>query len=229
MSTWTSAARRIGMWSAVSVAVIDVIYVLTGVVWLISGGARSPEPLQPSEPFLAILEFLILLSAPALVAVMAAVHAYASLERKIYTLIALAFTVAFAVLTSGVHFIQLAVVRQMISRDVPGFFVIRLYPWPSVILALDFLAWDFFLGLAMLLGALIFTGGSKLQTAVRVCMLLSGALCLAGTLGPGLGDLRIQYMGIVGYAAVLPIACVLLAILFARTAPGTIPTRVDVQ
>ena len=222
MNTWTPAARRIGMWSALSVAVIGVVYVLTGAVWLISGGSRSSEPLQPAQPFLAILELLILLLAPALVAVMTAVHAYASHDRKIYTLIALAFMIVFAVLTSGVHFIQLTVVRQMVSKDVPGFFVIRLYPWPSVILALDFLAWDFFLGLALLFAAPIFTG-DKLQAAVRVCMLLSGVLCLAGTLGPGLGDLRIQFMGIVGYAAVLPIVCVLLAILFARTtasAPG---------
>src|SRR5205823_5862769 len=155
MNTWTPAARRIGMWSALSVAVIGVVYVLTGAVWLISGGSRSSEPLQPAQPFLAILELLILLLAPALVAVMTAVHAYASHDRKIYTLIALAFMIVFAVLTSGVHFIQLTVVRQMVSKDVPGFFVIRLYPWPSVILALDFLAWDFFLGLALLFAATI--------------------------------------------------------------------------
>ena len=30
---------------------------------------------------------------------------------------------------------------------------LRLYPWPSVALALDFLAWDFFLGLALVLTA----------------------------------------------------------------------------
>jgi hypothetical protein len=218
MSEWTSADRRIGLWSALSVLFIAVAYILTGVVWLISGGLRSPEPLQPSQPYRTILEFLMLPVALALVVLMAAVHAYAPHDRKTCTRTALAFTIIFAALTSNVHFVQLTAVRQMGSKGVTELSAIHLYPWPSVVLAQDFLAWDVFLGLALLFAASAFRGG-KLQAAVRVSMVLSGTLCVAGVLGPASGDLRFQFMGILGYAGVLPVVCGLLARLFARPDP----------
>jgi hypothetical protein len=50
-------------------------------------------------------------------------------------------------------------------------------------------------------------------------MILSGTLCVAGLLGPALGDLRFQVLGILGYAGVFPVICLLLAVLFARRDP----------
>ena len=47
-------------------------------------------------------------------------------------------------------------------------------------------------------------------------MFLSGTLCLAGVLGPALGDLRLQYLAILAYAVGLPVACALMAIRFSR-------------
>lgn len=215
MSVWTSAERRLGFWSALSVALLGVAYFVTGLVWLVSGGWRSPEPFQPAEPFLAVLEFLLLLSAPVLVVLSAAVHAYAPPDRKTSALAALAFMTAFAALTGGVHFVQLAVARHLPAAAASELSVLRLYPWPSMALALDLLAWDLFLGLALLLTAPVFTGG-KLPAAVRVSTMLSGALCVVGFLGPLLGDMRLQFLAISGYAVGLPVACALLAILFSR-------------
>ena len=42
-------------------------------------------------------------------------------------------------------------------------------------------------------------------------MMAGGVLCVAGTAGPALGDLRIQVLAIAGYAFVFPAACLLLA------------------
>src|SRR5207302_5888699 len=102
VSSWTPPARRLGYWSALSVALVGGAYVLTGVIWLVVAGFRSPEPLQPSEPFLSILELLILLSVPALVALMAAVHAYAPHEPKAAAQAALAFMSMFATPTGEI-------------------------------------------------------------------------------------------------------------------------------
>ena len=41
-------------------------------------------------------------------------------------------------------------------------------------------------------------------------------LCLAGTFGPLLGDLRLQFLAIAGYAGSLPVTCALLAVRFGR-------------
>jgi hypothetical protein len=142
-----------------------VTYLVTGVAWVVSGGLRTPEPLQPAEPYLAVLELVLLLSAPTFVVLAAAVHAYAPPDRRAGALAALALMAAFAALTGSVHFARLAVARHL-PAEAGELSVLRLYPWPSVALALDFLAWDLFLGLALLLAAPVFRGG-QLSAAVR--------------------------------------------------------------
>ncbi|MGA7921954.1 MAG: hypothetical protein WCA38_20010 [Candidatus Acidiferrales bacterium] len=42
-------------------------------------------------------------------------------------------------------------------------------------------------------------------------MTVTGTLWLTSTLGPATGNLRIQYLGIAGYAFALPVACTILA------------------
>ncbi len=225
MSAWTPAARRLGIWSAFGVTLIGAAYVVTGLLWIASRAEGSPGPFEPGEPFRAVLEFLILLSAPMLVVMAAAVHAYAPPERKTGALAGLAFMTGCAVLTCGMHILQLAVARRLPADAVIELAVLRVYPWPSMSLAIDFLAWDLFLGLALLFAAPAFAGG-RLQTAVRAAMTLGGALCVFGFLGPLLGVMRLQLLAIGGYAFVLPIACALLAILFRRSAPaGTASSR----
>jgi hypothetical protein len=107
-------------------------------------------------------------------------------------------------MTSAVHFVQLTAVRQ---RG-PGSIV-----WPSSEYALELLAWDVFLGLALLFAAPVFLDEGP-ERAVRAGLLLSGSLCLVGTLGPAVGYMRLQLVGVVGYAVVLPIVCFMLARLF---------------
>ncbi len=75
-----------------------------------------------------------------------------------------------------------------------------------------------------LFAAPVFRGGGR-SAAVRRTMRVSGMLCLAGALGPASGDLRLQYLGIAGYAAVFPVVCVLLARWFASRAPAAPATR----
>ncbi len=216
MSARTSGGSRLGFWSASSMVALGVAYLLTGVAWLVSGGFRSSEPLQPSEPFLTVLEVLILLSAPGMVALMAAVHAVAPADRKPASSAALAFTSGFAVLTGGVHFVRLIVVHQAPAASTLA--AVEIYPWPTVALALDLLAWDLFLGLGLLFGASAFRGGG-LPAVVRVAMRLSGALCVTGVLGPLTGEMRLQFLAILGYAFGVPVLSASLAILFGRAGP----------
>ncbi len=208
MSGRAPASRRVGLWSALIVVFLGAAYIAIGTTWLVSGGFRSPQPLRPAEPFLTLLRLSILLSAPALVALMSAVHTGAPPGEKVYSLTALAFTIVFAALTSGVHFVQLTAVRQGLSLPPST-------DWPSVSLALDFLAWDGFLGLALLSAAPVFRG-DKLRAAIRAGMALSGALCVAGAVGISLGYPRLHLLAVAGFGAGLPVVCVLLARLFAR-------------
>jgi len=206
--------RRIGMYSATSVVAIDIAYVTTGLIGL---AARPPDahPLRQVDPYLAILEYFIILVATLLVVLMAAVYRYAAPGRRIYGVVALCFMVAFATLTCSVHFVSLTAGRQIESSVFPQLWrQVSLYEWPSLALAVEFLAWHFFFGLAMLFAALVW---QPARTYVRISMLTSGALCLLSTLGPLTGEMRIPWLGIAGYAFLLPVACVFLAVLFRRT------------
>jgi hypothetical protein len=70
------------------------------------------------------------------------------------------------------------------------------FKWPSVSYALDILA-----------------------MSIRVLLVASGALALAGLSGVIVGDMQLRNIGIVGYAGVFPVVALLLAILFRRTTP----------
>lgn len=192
--------NRLGHWSAVAMFLIGIAYVVTLAIGFAVHGFAEPIV----DPILAIMEVLTLMSAPPMVVIMAAIHGYASEDRKIFALTALAFTVLFAGMTSTVHFVELTALRQL---GIGGIV------WPSPVYAVELLAWNLFLGLALLFAALVFDGGGP-ERVVRRTLLISGGLCVAGTVGPAIGNMRVQLVGVLGYAGVLPVVCFMLARLF---------------
>ena len=117
---------------------------------------------------------------------------------------------AFATLCAGttcvVHFVELTAARQLGDAGIT---------WPSRVYAAELLAWDFFLGFALLFAAPTFDANGP-ERAVRRVLLACGVLCLAGIVGPAVGSMRLQMIGILGYALLLPIVAYLLLRLFAR-------------
>ncbi|MGV9012502.1 MAG: hypothetical protein ACOH13_07910 [Flavobacteriales bacterium] len=208
-STAVTAADRLGSWSATAVFLIGVAYLFTLAIGFAIHGLDEPIV----DPVLAIMEVLTLLSAPLLVVMMAAVHSYASLERKTYSLIAFAFMILASGTTSIVHFVELTALRQLGSSGLV---------WPSPVYAMELLAWNLFLGLSLLFAAPVFTGGGP-ERGVRHVLFICGALCIAGVVGPAVGNMLIQLVGVFGYAGVLPVVCFMLARLF-RSAPRPHPT-----
>jgi uncharacterized membrane protein len=193
--------RQVGMWSALSTAIVGIIYVSVGALGVLfrpPGGTL----LRQVDPYLAILEILIILSALTLVTMMCAVHLCARPEQKAFTLAAISFAIAFATLTSSTHFASLAVARRLDPQADAGLILqLSFESWPTVALCLDLLAWDLFLGLSFVFAARVFAGRT------RILMTACGWLCLAGFLGPASGHLKIQFLAIAGYGFVLPVAC----------------------
>jgi hypothetical protein len=217
MHAWTSFDRRLGVGSALAVFIIGAVYVTTGAIGVaIGGGSAGPNGFNQVDPYRAILEVLIILCAPPMVILMAAVHTYAPPGAKTHTLAALAFMVLLAGVTVTIHFVQLTVTRRVDLEGMPGLSLVLALEWPTIPFVLDLLAWDVFLGLSLLCAAPAF-GGGRQQNAVRASLTLSGALCLAGALAPSTGELRLQVLAIAGYAFVFPVACLQLARLFASS------------
>lgn len=196
----------LGAWSAVTVFVIGVAYAVTLAIGFAVHGLNEPIV----DPILAVMEVLTMVSALAMVILMAAIHDRAPAHRRLHGVIALSFTVLFAGITSAVHFVELTAVRQTASGGIA---------WPSPEYAAELLAWNLFLGLGLLFAAPVFES-QGLERGVQRGLLISGGLCVAGIVGPVVGNMRLQLVGVFGYAVVLPVTCLMLARVF-RLAPNS--------
>ena len=196
----TTSGNRLGSWSAFAVFLIGVAYLVTLTIGFTVYGLNEPIV----DPVLAVMEVLTLMSAPFIVVMMAAIHDYASIDRKVYGLVALAFAILFVGMTSAVHFVELTALRQRGSGGIV---------WPSPEYAVELLAWNLFLGLALLFAAPVFDSVGA-ERGVRRGLLISGVLCVAGIIGPAIGNMRLQLVGVLGYAVVLPVVSFMLARLF---------------
>jgi hypothetical protein len=86
--------------------------------------------------------------------------------------------------------------------------------------ALDILAWDIFFALSMLFAAPVFFQG-RLEKTVRILMIVSGVLSLAGLIGVPLADMNVRNIGIIGYVGISLAVFPLLGIIFWRTRQQT--------
>jgi hypothetical protein len=196
-------AHRLGFLSSLGLALVGIAYVV--VVGIGGAEAGLDEPIV--DPTLAVMEAITLLSAPLVVILMAAVCGSANRERKVFGVVALSFGAIMAGLTSGVHFVALTAGRQTEFTTLE---------WPSTLYAVELLAWDVFLGLSLLFAAPVFAG-SGLRAGARWSLAATGALCLIGAVGPIIGNMALQRIGILGYGVGLPISCVVLALLFRQS------------
>ena len=96
------------------------------------------------------------------------------------------------------------------------------FQWPSVVYALEVLAWDVFFALGMLFAAPAFRGGG-LNRAIRITMIISGLLALVGLIGVPSGDMMFRNIGIGGYLGASLVLDGLLLTLF--LCPRSVSTR----
>lgn len=210
---FTPQHRAIGRVAAWAAAFLLILYIPTTLLGFLS--LKSPQD-PIGDPYVTIMELLIVLIAPLLVATMVAVHAYASPDAKVYSLTALVLMALLAGTTSCVHFVILSVGRQLEATGQAWVPLLLAFKWPSVFYTLDILAWDWFYALSMLCAAAVFRAGG-LERALRTVMIVSGVLSLAGLVGVPLGNMQVRDIGIVGYAVVAPAVFLLLGVVFGRT------------
>jgi hypothetical protein len=210
---FTPQYRAVGRTASWAVSLLLVIYVVTTALGFLS--LRSPLD-SIGDPYVSIMELLIIVVAPLMVVSMTAVHAYAPSERKPYSLVALILMVLMTGVTSSVHFVILSVGRQIEAAGPTWAPLVLSFRWPSVLYTLDILAWDWFFALSMLCAAPVFRAG-RLELLLRVALLISGVLSLAGLLGVMLGDMQVRNVGIIGYSVVAIPVFLLLGAVLGRT------------
>jgi len=214
-STFTPIAHRLGFFAAAVTVVLLAAYAVTLAVGLLS--LKSPDD-PIGNPMFSILEILIIVTMPAMVALIVAVHAWAPTRVKTLSLVAVVFMGLLAGVTCSLHFLISTVSHQAAFAGQSWLPLFLQFKWPSVVYALDILAWDVFFPLSMLFAAIVFSG-SRLAAWIRWLMIASGVLALAGLSGVAFGDMQLRNIGIAGYVGVFLAVAVLLAVLFYRAAP----------
>lgn len=200
-----------GRFAAFSVFGLGVLYAIITTLGLISLDS-SGDPI--GDPYFTMMELLILFIAPCMMISMAALHQSTIREKKIWSLTALIFMILMTGITSGVHSTILIVSPQLDHSQLWVQSVFR-FEWPSVVYALDILAWDWFFALSVLFAVPVFRGNGY-EKIIKYLFLISGVLSYAGLLGVYTGDMNIRNIGIIGYGVIAPIGFLFLGLYFNR-------------
>ena len=176
MRTAVSPEARLGFWSATLATLLSVAYVVAQLAeWLGWLGSRG-GPDNVSTPLgLVVLLTPSLLLGVAFVVLLVSLHESTPHGQRAWSLAALAFGVAYAVLISMNYFVQLTLVAPRMARgDVAGLEPFLFVPFNSFLYAVDILGYSF-LCLAMLFAVPLF-GRRGLDRAVRGFVLTTGLL-----------------------------------------------------
>jgi len=209
----TPHTRDIGRIVAWSIFFLIIIYTIITVIGLIN--LESPQD-PVSDPYLSVMEILIIIIAPLITICMVTIYLLVPKELKVYSLIALVFSTIFSTITCIVHFVILTISGTVELSGQEWVSYLLSWRWPSFAYSLDILAWDVFFAITMLFTAKVFKG-ERLSRLIRILLIISGILSLLGLIGVPLENMQIRMIGVIGYAVVSPFAFLLIGIFFHRS------------
>lgn len=183
---------------------IAIIGVFTCILYFISVGLFL---ITKEEAALTIWELMTFLSAPVELLVLLELSNLVN-ATAIYKNAMLVFMACACALTSVAHIVNITVTRRLISEgiNVPGYF--RIGFWPSVEMAIDYLAWGFFVGLAFLCIGFATNSKDKQKLIIKVTVLVCGMLCLSGFFGAIFINENLWYVAPMGYGLGSMIICI---------------------
>jgi hypothetical protein len=201
---------RIAGWAVFCLGIAYGVVLLVGLLSL-----KSPHD-AIGDPYFSLLELLIILIMPPVVIALIALRERARAETKLFGTIAVSFASIAAAITCSVHFVILFASRPIAAAGLQHSELLFSFTWPSVAYAMDILSWDFFFSLSLLF-AVPLLGHKALEGVIRILLIVSGVLSLAGLVGVPLGNMQIRMIGVVGYAGISPFAFLLMALLLGQS------------
>jgi len=179
-------------------------------VVLVLGLASLKQPTDPiGNPYVSIMEVIIILMTPFMTLLAASIYLNSEEKLKITNFMSVLFMTIASCITSGVHIVVLSINNHAGAAELPWFRQFFAWEWPSVVYALDILAWDLFFALAILC---LVPNYRKKNRAISILLSLTGILSLVGLIGPVISDMQFRLIGVFGYAGLFPVACVLIGI-----------------
>ena len=196
--------NKITMISAFTLFGLGLIYALVLVLGLFSL-KESTDPI--GNPYVSVMEIIIIMMTPFMLLLSSGLYFIEGNKHKFTNFMSVVFMIIASCITSSVHITVLSINNHLGSRELPWFQQFFSWEWPSVVYALDILAWDFFFALSILCLVPIYY---KKNNSITISLLLAGILSLVGLIGPVISDMQFRLIGVFGYAGLFPIACFLM-------------------
>jgi len=222
----TLTISKIGLWSAVLSGICSAGYGLAVVAVLVASlrtqSASTAQGWTGIDAFLAAftpIQMLpvipSLLLAPAFTALMVSIHSYAAQDKKIWSLLGLAFTLIYASMAAMNYMIQLLPVWRSINNGETDGLAMYVSGNPHSIfwgLAYAYI----FMNLAMLFSAMVFAG-NPLENRIRLLFILNGVSAIVTLASAFLDSPPVYLLGsLVIWCPVFTAAAVSVAVLFRR-------------
>jgi hypothetical protein len=202
---------RLGFWSAVITTAGGILYFLVLLGAMLTGGFVFP----PAEWLQLFGGITSLLFCPLIVVLVACLQDVTPANKKSLSLASLGFTLLFALSVSINRFTQLGALRHSLAAgSLEGIEWFLPYGDHSMMLGLEMMGWGWFLGLAMLFAAPIFSGGG-MEHWLRGLMILYGLMGLTSA-AAYLFNSPISLIGFAAWGLVLYLITGLLAVHFRR-------------
>lgn len=202
--------NRIGFWAAVFTAILAAVFITMGMFgsssWDTFPGMVNYiwTTIKTIDYALFIPAFLL---APVFVVLMACIHYYASVDKKIYSLIGLAFALIYATIITTDYFVLWTVVLpSTIMGETAGLSLFSLYNPHGIFVSLESIAY-MMMSLALLFIAPVFQG-SRIEQALR-WIFIAGFVLAIGSL---VGVLLMKYDIVMYEIAIITIHCPVLII-----------------
>lgn len=182
--------------------ILCIIYFLVTFVLAITG----------SQKWLTAMELVTMVSGMLMVMLVLIFPFSKAEEMKNIKIVAIICASACMILTNATHMVNLTVTQQLIKDGITIPDYLQIGKWPSVEMAIDYLAWGLSMGCAFLFSAygiekeLRF---KKLKNTLIIC----GSLCIIGFFGAILINQNLWYIAPLGYGVGTIILCFELLIL----------------
>ena len=171
--------------------------------------------LTSSQIMLTALELVTMVSGILMIFLVLANPFSQSEKMIIYKIIGIICSASCMILTNVVHMVNLTVTEQLLKKgiDIPYYLLIG--KWPSVVMAIDYLAWGLFMGMAFLFSSFGIEKEREFKN-IKITLLVCGCLCFVGFFGAILINHNLWYIAPLGYGIGTMLICFELLILNKR-------------
>lgn len=202
--------NKIGFWAAVFTAILAAAFIIMGMFGS-SSWDTFPGMVNYIWTTIKAIDYALFipafLSAPVFVVLMACIHYYASVDKKIYSLIGLAFALIYATIITTDYFVLWTVLLpSTIMGETAGLSLFSLYNPHGIFVSLESLAY-LMMSVALLFVAPVFQG-SRIERALR-WIFIAGFVLAIGSL---FGVLLMKYDIVMYEIAIITIYCPVLII-----------------